>query len=84
MPDFRTRVEPNLPHTLVDWAKSVSPTPPLDEEQLSHVTDAQLRKRLQLLQETQQTLQNAIAQIQEALAPPVTEEKGKAPARSHE
>jgi len=36
------------------------------------------------LQETQQSLQNAIAQIQEALAPPVTEEKGKAPARSHE
>ena len=84
VPDFRTRVEPNLPHTLVDWAKSVSPTPTLDEEQLSHVTDAQLRKRLQLLQETQQTLQNAIAQIQEALAPPVPEEKGKAPARSHE
>jgi len=84
VPDFRTRVEPNLPHTLVDWAKSVSSTPTLDEEQLSHVTDAQLRKRLQLLQETQHTLERAIEQIKEALAPPSLEQKGKAPARSEE
>lgn len=83
-PDFRTRVEPNLPHALVDWAKSVSPTPALNEEQLSHVSDARLRKRLQLLQETQHTLERAIEQIQEALVPPSFEQKGKAPARSEE
>lgn len=90
VPDFATRIAPALPHPVVDWAmpqKSQASMPPLSFEHLSNVTDTQLRNRLQVLQNTKNTLEHAIREIQEALAPSVPQsvadeqqDKGKAPA----